>query len=381
MSWHAPADPSELAALLEELGEGEAPVLPTGAPAPEGEGGPAADVPAETVSTAELAGIREHRPRDLTVTVGAGTRVAELRAFLQEEGGWLPVGGPALEASAGGLVAGGLAGPYDGAYGALGRQVLACRVVTHRGTEARWGRAVMKNVAGYDMPRMATGSFGRLGVLHEVTFRLWPAPERRRTLALAGGDDALGAAGRLLGEDLDASVRPDAVVWRPGRLEVRLLGSAASVEAREDRLRARAGEAGLEVVGADDGPREPSGRTGEGGRSRPVGESVVGLTVSRTGFVAAARAALGELGEALAAAEGYPLQGFLRLWYRRRPEAPSPLGALGEACPHASLRLERGTEAELEGTRGRRDPGVRRIEDRLVRALEGRPRHWLASYL
>ena len=132
--------------------------------------------PVEIVSTSELVGIVDHRRDDLTVTVRAGERVTDLLARLAAERQWIPLEGPAERLSVGGLIASAPPGALDRTFGPLRRQLLAVRTVTREGIPQRWGRAVMKNVAGYDMPRLYCGSFGQLGVITEASFRLWPLP-------------------------------------------------------------------------------------------------------------------------------------------------------------------------------------------------------------
>lgn len=450
MGWLTPADPEELAELLTGRPGDAPPVLSTGADAlPEAvggasgaaEAGPAAPravddgarsaaAEVDVLSTAPLAGLREIRPRDLTVAVGGGTRVPDLLTDLAGEGVWVPLGGPALGMSLGGLAAAAPAGPFDQSFGDLRRQLLACGLVGWNGERLRWGRAVMKDVAGYSMVRSVAGSFGRTGVLHRATLRLWPAPEALAAPVVASGDgdggvpDPLAAAGSLATSDADASVRPDAAVWSwspdgpaGGRLEVRLVGSEASVALRLEKLRSWAAgrDAGLEngeaaafdplaAGGGIDGATPAAGLPAAGG-ARDPGVTVVAVRAGRADFADAARRILRALGDLAVGLEGYPMSGHLRCAFRRegpaggtdgavaveRATAPDgvsgataasrPFARLLDAAGDAPVRVERGTASELEAIDARRSEGARRLEARVLEGLEGRPRHWLSSYL
>lgn len=420
MDWLIPDSPDRLASMIAERTDRDGPLLATGAPAPSGpdqrrpDPVRPEDEDVAVVSTAGLETAIDLRPRDLTVSVGAGARVADLRAALAEEGLWLALGGTSLRRSVGGAVAAASPGPWDGSYGDLARQLLSCSLVTWRGTSVRWGRAVMKDVAGYGTLRAVAGSFGRLGVLHRAVFRVWPAPASAAAVELGSRrDDALAAAGRLAASDLDARVRPDALRWSrdagggDGRLEIWLIGSAASVDDRRDRLAEAADELGVELRGSRTGfdPRDGlPGSADDGGRRTRV--SVAVLRPGREAFAATARRAAEALGGAATELSGYPLQGVLRCAYRRTPAsgeeegeqrgqpggakdgaaggsatAPEPLARLLAAAGEIPVRIERGSAAELAAVEARRPDVARRLERRVVEALEGRPRHWLSGYL
>lgn len=418
MDWLFPETADELTELLRRRAAGDDPVLVTGAPEPPAASPSPSPAAAAVVSTARMSGVLEHRPRDLTVTVAAGTRVGDLLEYLADRSAWIPLSGPAGELSVGGAVASALPGPYDAGHGDLRRQLLACELVTWTGRRTRWGRGVMKDVAGYGMTRAVAGSFGRLGVIHRATFRLWPASRHRRRVLLLcpEGEVPLDAAERIARSDFDARVRPDAAVWRRAageeRLEVRLAGSPDSVDARLDRLRSWATGAGLEVGGVSRPPpaadRAEALSAGPFGRGRRSGVSAGWIAAGRGGFAAAAREARAALGEDLVSLQGYPLSGHLRCaWRRPDPEAqpgepsgkPTRSGG-GAALPAsrgepserpfrrllagldgAPIRLERGTRSELAAARAHRSEAVTRLERRALEALGGRRRQWLSGYL
>lgn len=394
MEWLTPETPQEAADLLAERDGRPAPLPVTGASVPPERLPPGADPPAAVLSTARLAGVIEHRPRDLTVTVAAGTRMSELLGAMTEEGSWLSFGGPAVELSVGGAVASALPGPFDAGHGDLRRQLLGCELVTRQGERTRWGRGVMKNVAGYGATRAVAGSFGRLGAITAATFRLWPAPERRRRVRLRPDEgDALAAAARIATSDFDAEVRPDAVVWRRSggpagedALVVWLAGTGSSVDLRLERLRTWAAEAGMGVGEPEAAPAPTeAGRVASGpfGRGRTERASAGWLSAGRDRFGDAARRAEEVLGDRLLALEGYPLSGDLRCAWAgaasdRTDGAEVALPGGGGGVP---LRIERGGAGELSRAEARRSGGVRQLERRVVESFGGRPRDWLSGYL
>ncbi|MEM7349879.1 MAG: FAD-linked oxidase C-terminal domain-containing protein [Acidobacteriota bacterium] len=136
------------------------------------------------LSTSEMRGIHSFAPEDLFVTVGAGTRVDELRRHLEPYRVEVPLLSPWAEATVGGLVATNLNAPLRMRYGGLRDITLCSTVALADGRVLRAGRPLVKNVAGYDLTKALVGSHGSLGLLTEVTLKLVPTPRVRRTLAL-----------------------------------------------------------------------------------------------------------------------------------------------------------------------------------------------------
>ncbi len=195
------------------------------------------------VSTSRFSEVHSFRPRDLTIEVGAGMRMQDLAAIVDSEGLWIPAAGIGVARSVGGWIAAASPAAWDASYGPVRRQLLGCRVITPAGGELTWGRAVMKNVAGYDLPRLLAGSRGRLGVLTRVTLRLWPRPE---------AVTAWRVNGEISPTAVD-SVRADAVTWSWRRTEQEqgtalLAGSASSVRRRHRSLAVRMRDAGHEIA-------------------------------------------------------------------------------------------------------------------------------------
>lgn len=145
------------------------------------------------LSIARLRAIVEHAPHDQTVSVQAGLPLAELQAALAGAHQWLaldPVVGPG--ATIGGLIATNASGARRLRYGGVRDQIIGIRVALADGTLAKGGGKVVKNVAGYDLPKLFTGALGTLGVIVAATFRLYPLPKASRTVLLsARSPDAL----------------------------------------------------------------------------------------------------------------------------------------------------------------------------------------------
>ena len=167
-------------------------------------------VPGVCVSTKALARLIDYPARDMTITVEAGMRVAELQQTLAQERQWLPIDVPlAQHATVGGSVAANVSGPRRFGYGTLRDYVIGIGVVTVDGKFARAGGRVVKNVAGYDLCKLYTGSFGSLAVIVELTLRVRPQPEAACVVAVRCA--SLEAADRLLERMVRSSTRPVAL--------------------------------------------------------------------------------------------------------------------------------------------------------------------------
>ena len=194
-------------------------------------GGPLAG---EVLELREYAGIVSYEPTELVVTARCGTPLSELEAALAERGQMIPFEPPhfGAEATVGGCVAAGLAGPRRAAngpyYGAVRDYVLGCVLVDGRGESLRFGGQVMKNVAGYDVSRLATGSMGTLGPIVEVSLKVLPVPVACATLRFALDEaDAIAKLNEWGGRPMPVS----ASAWHDGTLTLRLEGAEAAVDA------------------------------------------------------------------------------------------------------------------------------------------------------
>jgi glycolate oxidase FAD binding subunit len=140
----------------------------------------------ERLSLAEQTGIVEYTPGDLTLTALAGTTLREIHDAVAGHGQWLaldPFG--SNDGTIGATIATASAGPLATRFGAPRDLTLGLEFVTGRGAIVRGGGRVVKNVAGFDLTRLLTGSWGTLGVITEITIRLHARPESDVTLAVA----------------------------------------------------------------------------------------------------------------------------------------------------------------------------------------------------
>jgi FAD/FMN-containing dehydrogenase len=146
------------------------------------------------LTTNALARVVAYEPDDLTITVQAGIDVLVLDRLLGEHGQMLPV--QRRSGSLGGLLAVGADGLTDAAYGRVRQRVLGCTVALANGALASGRGRVVKNVAGYDLPRLMVGSLGTLGALVEVSLKLQPRPKAHASLVyeLASLEEAFAAA-------------------------------------------------------------------------------------------------------------------------------------------------------------------------------------------
>jgi glycolate oxidase subunit GlcD len=144
------------------------------------------------ISTQNLNRIIEHEPADLIAVTEAGVTLNEFNRVLAQKGQWLPLDPPDdNRATIGGVVASGLGGAQQFGYGAPRRHVIGMKVVLANGTLIKVGGKVVKNVAGYDLCKLFTGSYGTLGVIVEVNFKLRPLPFETRTLLVSGEREEL----------------------------------------------------------------------------------------------------------------------------------------------------------------------------------------------
>jgi glycolate oxidase subunit GlcD len=157
------------------------------------------------LSTRRMAKMIRHEPADLVATAEAGITLNDFQRQLAERGQWLPVDPPDDgTATLGGIVASGLGGPLTPGYGALRSFVIGLRAVLADGRSIKAGGKVVKNVAGYDLCKLFTGSWGSLGVITEVTFKLRPLPAENRTIAVSGTLQSLIQTGRRIASQFSA---------------------------------------------------------------------------------------------------------------------------------------------------------------------------------
>ncbi len=195
---------------------------------------------ADLLDLSALSGITEYLPSEYTVTALAGTPLADVEARLAAEGQYLPFDPLLVDAGStvGGAVAAGANGPGRLRYGGLRDFLLAVAFVDGRGEIVRGGAKVVKNAAGFDLPKLMVGSLGRLGVLTECTFKVFPHPETCATVRVAGMafDEALAAAGRIGTGAVELECLELVHGLAGWDLEIRIGGRSYALDARLNRV-------------------------------------------------------------------------------------------------------------------------------------------------
>ncbi|MDJ0616804.1 MAG: FAD-binding oxidoreductase [Calothrix sp. MO_192.B10] len=151
------------------------------------------------ISTARLNQIIDHAVGDLTVTVEAGMKLAELQQILAANNQFLALDPTYPDnATIGGIIATADTGSLRQRYGSVRDQILGITFVRSDGEIVKAGGRVVKNVAGYDLMKLFTGSYGTLGAIAQVTFRLYPIPPASQTIVLTGDVEAISQAADIL---------------------------------------------------------------------------------------------------------------------------------------------------------------------------------------
>lgn len=198
----------------------------------------------EVLDTTAYSGIVAYDPTELVITARAGTTLREIGAALSEKKQMLAFEPPRFDgmATIGGIVASGLSGPRRQAVGSVRDFVLGSVLMDGKGEVLHFGGQVMKNVAGYDVSRLLTGSLGTLGLLLEVSIKVLPRPFVQHSLQFTmSEEDALHQLNVWGGQPLPIS----ASCWFDGQLYVRLSGAQAAVDAAIAKM------GGVEMSGAD----------------------------------------------------------------------------------------------------------------------------------
>jgi glycolate oxidase FAD binding subunit len=209
-----PSAPEELKDLIAGAAAEEVPLEVLGAGSKRGFGRPVAA--GRVVRLDGLAGITLYEPEELVMSARAGTPLAEIEARLAEHQQQLAfeppdygalLGGAVGQGTIGGAFACNLSGPRRIKAGAARDHLLGVQAVTGRGELIKSGGRVVKNVTGYDLCKLLTGSFGTLAVMSEVTFKVLPAPPETSSLLLAGlaREQAFAALRRALGSAYDVA--------------------------------------------------------------------------------------------------------------------------------------------------------------------------------
>jgi glycolate dehydrogenase FAD-binding subunit len=162
------------------------------------------------ISTLGLNRLLAHQHGDLTATIEAGATLKAVNASLARHGQWLPIDPSFADtATIGGILATNDAGPLRHRYGTPRDQVIGIRVATADGLLAKAGGQVVKNVAGYDLSKLMTGSFGTLAAIVSATFKLSPLPSASATLVVTPRDER--HAGEIVRELMESQLEPISV--------------------------------------------------------------------------------------------------------------------------------------------------------------------------
>lgn len=214
-----PTSVEDVCEVLKWASEMGAVVVPWGGGSHQGLGvPPAADI---VLNMEGLASVESWEPEDLTVVVESGMAISLLEAQLNDGGQTALLAERPATGTVGGAVASGISGYRRGRYGPTRDRILEVTLVTGDGRLVRGGARVVKNVTGYDLPRLAVGSLGSLGVIVSVCLKLWPAPETTATIRV---DDARAA--------LATAWKPLAVLETREGVDVYFGGTGAEVTAQ-----------------------------------------------------------------------------------------------------------------------------------------------------
>ncbi|WP_034299957.1 glycolate oxidase subunit GlcE [Herbaspirillum sp. RV1423] len=202
----------------------------------------------EVLDTRPYTGIVDYEPTELVITARCGTSLSEIDAALAANNQVLAFEPPRFTLSGGtstvgGMVAAGLSGPGRQFSGSVRDFVLGADLMDAQGQVLHFGGQVMKNVAGYDVSRLLTGSLGTLGLILQVSLKVLPQPFASRTRVFEV-DEA--NAIRLLNEWGGQPLPISASAWVNGVLTIRLSGAQAAVDAAEKKL------GGTELTNGDD---------------------------------------------------------------------------------------------------------------------------------
>jgi glycolate oxidase FAD binding subunit len=190
---------------------------------------------ADILDLTGFSGIIDYDPAELVLTAGAGARLDEIEAAVAERGqmlGFEPYG-PA-GATLGGVMAAGVSGPRRLSRGSARDHLLGFKAVSGRGEAFVGGAKVVKNVTGYDLPKVMAGSWGRLAALTEITVKVLPQAPEALTLAIDGLAPAQAVA--LMAKAMGSQADVAAAAHAPGFTAIRLEGFGPSVAARRTLL-------------------------------------------------------------------------------------------------------------------------------------------------
>lgn len=205
----------------------------------------AADSAVVELPMREFSGVVAYDPSEFLITARGGTTIAELSTTLEQHGQYLPFDPMfvAQGATLGGTLASGLSGSGQMLYGSLRDFVMEVEIVDGLGCLARGGGRVVKNAAGFDLPKLIVGSYGRLGVITEATLKVFPRPQGTATwtTAIADSSSAVAMVQKILSQPLPVTALDiELDVDRQWQLLVRVAGPRNSLAGVVQRLSASA---------------------------------------------------------------------------------------------------------------------------------------------
>ena len=208
-------DRERAGAALRVCTEADASVIPWGGGTAMAVGNPPRNLDV-VLDTGKLNRVLDHDHANLTVTAESGITLAALQQPLAAERQFVPLDPPFPDRSTiGGIVAANLNGPRRGCYGSARDLVIGVKVILTSGERIKAGGKVVKNVAGYDMCKLFTGSLGTLGIITELTLRLAPLPESASTMIASG---TFAQARQFIGALFNSRLLPAAVVLSNDRI-------------------------------------------------------------------------------------------------------------------------------------------------------------------
>ena len=255
---HEPDTPEKLAAALAEAARARQSTLISGA-GTKLEWGSAGGQVNRIIKTSRLNRIVAHRHGDLTATIQAGALLVTVNRQLAVRGQWLPIDTAFDDATIGGIVATNDSGPLRHRFGTPRDLLIGVTLALTDGRIIKAGGHVVKNVAGYDLGRMMSGSFGTLAAIVDATFKLLPVPAASRTVVAQFGDAAAlaQAVARLTDTDLEPLAFDIHVIVPRGEywLLIRFATSPAATEAQVTAARSLLSAASSGVVSVADEDR------------------------------------------------------------------------------------------------------------------------------
>jgi len=190
----------------------------------------------EILEVAGHSGIIDYDPAELVITLRGGCKLVDVETLLAEQGQMFGFEPPHFsnDATIGGMVASGLAGPRRAFAGGIRDYILGAKILDGRGDVLNFGGRVIKNVAGFDVARLTVGSMGTLGVLLEVSLRVIPCFETETTLCFEheNAEQHIRWINELAGQPLPIS----ASLWHKGQSQIRLSGSQQGIESATKKL-------------------------------------------------------------------------------------------------------------------------------------------------